>query len=252
VVRIAGTALLTTAGVLATEAGVTALWQEPVTYLYASVKYGAAEDELRALRAEYVGSSEIEGRRALRNRAQDFGAKLQPGDAMAKVQIPRLGLSEDVFQAIGPSSLERGLGHYEGTSYPGAGGRVGFAGHRTTYGAPFRDLDQLNAGDRLIVVMPYGRFVYVVTGTQIVLPGDASVLGEGPREGLVLTTCHPEFSDAERLVVFSRLVSGLRPLDAASMVEAPLLSFRTLPGVLERPLRGPIPIPRSAKATRYA
>ena len=68
------------------------------------------------------------------------------------------------------SSLRRGPGHYPATPLPGAHGTVAIAGHRTTYGAPFRSLDKLDRGDRVEVSMPYGRFVYGVERARIVPP----------------------------------------------------------------------------------
>jgi sortase A len=92
---------------------------------------------------------------------------------------------------------------------PGIAGTVGIAGHRTTYGAPFRHVDQLRAGSRIRLVMPYGRFEYRVTGTRITKPSDASSLvSHAGGQKLVLTACHPLYSAAQRIVVSARLTSA--------------------------------------------
>jgi len=102
-------------------------------------------------------------------------------------------------------TLRSGPGHYPGTDLPGQGGTVGIAGHRTTYQAPFRKNEQLRRGDEIVVSMPYGDFVYLVGRQAVVSPTDAHVLDSGRRERLVLTACHPLYSDAQRLIVFAGL-----------------------------------------------
>jgi sortase A len=92
---------------------------------------------------------------------------------------------------------------------PGITGTVGLAGHRTTYGAPFRRVNELSKGSRIIVRMPYGTFTYKVTGTRITTPSDASSLvSHAGVKKLVLTACHPLYSAAKRIVVTARLASA--------------------------------------------
>ena len=76
--------------------------------------------------------------------------------------MPSIGVSSVVVAGTDTASLRLGPGHYPGTPLPGARGTVAIAGHRTTYGAPFRKLDKLARGDRIEVRMPYGTFVYAV------------------------------------------------------------------------------------------
>jgi sortase A len=111
-------------------------------------------------------------------------------------------------QSTGAGSLRSGPGHYLGTALPGQPGTVGIAGHRTTYGAPFRHIDALRRGDAIDVTMPYGNFVYRVEGTRIVGPQDVSSLRAVGRQRLVLTACHPLYSAAQRIVVLARLESA--------------------------------------------
>ena len=122
------------------------------------------------------------------------------------------------------ASLRKGPGHYSGvTKLPGQGGTVGIAGHRTTYEAPFREVDSLKAGDRITLRMPYGLFTYEVTGHRIV-PADYSeafsTAGSGER--LVLSACHPLYSSSERILVDAKLVSA-QPLGSAIETTVPAL-----------------------------
>jgi sortase A len=108
--------------------------------------------------------------------------------------------------------LTRGPGHYPGTAMPGEDGNMGIAGHRTTYGAPFFYLDQLEPDDEIHVTDREGEtHVYRMVENKIVLPGDAWVLDPDPIDNgeamLTLTTCHPRFSARQRMVVFAELVS---------------------------------------------
>jgi sortase A len=139
--------------------------------------------------------------RALRRR-------VDAGQALGRLSMPRLGLSHVAVDGTGSAELRRGPGFYEGNPLPGAGGTVAIAGHRTTYGAPFRRLDELRRGDRLVVTMPYGRFVYRVQRTRIVAPDATWVVGPAEDERLVLTACHPLYSAAQRIVVTAPLVSS--------------------------------------------
>jgi sortase A len=109
-----------------------------------------------------------------------------------------------VVEGTDTESLKKGPGHYARTAYPWEDhGRVGIAGHRTTYGSPFWALDELEAGDRIVLATEYGVFDYRVTGSRIIAPSDGSVLRPTDEPTLVLTTCHPRFSAAQRLVVFA-------------------------------------------------
>jgi sortase A len=120
--------------------------------------------------------------------------------------MPSIGVSSIVVAGTDTASLRRGPGHYPGTPLPGARGTVAIAGHRTTYGAPFRKLDQLDRGDAIEVRMPYGRFYYEVERRRIVAPTATWVTQRVGYDRLVLSACHPLYSAAERIVVFARLV----------------------------------------------
>jgi sortase A len=139
-----------------------------------------------------------------------------PGDAVAIIDIPKIGVSQAVIEGVDVSELRKGPGHYPATSLPGEEGNAAIAGHRTTYGAPFGDLDQLGAGDEITIRTVRGTFLYRVDarGAFAVDPGDGDVLNataDPSRPGhnlatLTLTTCTPKYSAAQRLIVHADLV----------------------------------------------
>jgi sortase A len=108
-------------------------------------------------------------------------------------------------QGTGAADLRRGPGHYPATPLPGMRGTVAIAGHRTTYGAPFHDVDDLRRGDAIELAMPYGHFTYRVERTRIVAPTATEVTGPVGYDRLVLSACHPLYSAAQRIIVFARL-----------------------------------------------
>jgi sortase A len=130
-----------------------------------------------------------------------------PGQAVAILRIPSIDLDYVVVEGTDTESLKKGPGHYPNTSYPWEpDGRVAIAGHRTTYGAPFWSLNELDVGDRIVLATEYGIFQYRVTGSRIILPSRSAVLHDTVRPTLVLTTCHPRFSAAQRLIVLAERV----------------------------------------------
>ena len=94
------------------------------------------------------------------------------------------------------------------TPLPGQPGNSVISGHRTTYGAPFHELDTLVEGDIIEVETALGIHIYSVTGIEIVTPRDLWVIEDRGGATLTLTTCHPKFSSRQRLVVFAELIEG--------------------------------------------
>jgi sortase A len=127
-----------------------------------------------------------------------------PGNAVAILEIPRIHLNMVVVEGTDTESLKRGPGHYTDTAYPWQDhGRVGIAGHRTTYLHPFYDLNEMKEGDPIILETEYGTFRYVVTRVFVITPDKSSVLDQTKNPTLVLTTCNPRYSAAERLIVIA-------------------------------------------------
>lgn len=127
------------------------------------------------------------------------------GEAMASIQIPRIDLDKFVVEGVGVEDLKKGPGHYPGTAMPGEIGNAAIAGHRTTYGAPFGRLDELDVGDPIVVTTRSGEFTYEVIESKVVSPEDVWVLDPTPDGRLTLTTCHPRYSAAQRLIIVAAL-----------------------------------------------
>ena len=139
--------------------------------------------------------------------ARRFRLASEEGDAIARLRVPRLDLSIVVVNGTSTSDLRRGPGRHEETFMPGEGKLVYVAGHRTTYGAPFSDINQLERGDMISVELPYGSVKYEVTRHRIVDDNDLSVLESRDREELVLQACHPRFFASQRYLVYARPVA---------------------------------------------
>jgi sortase A len=143
-----------------------------------------------------------------------------PGEPIGIINIPKININYVAVQGTDEADLERGPGHYTNTSLPGNPGNAAFAGHRTTYAAPFYNLDQLAPGDPIFVTTTQGKFQYNVTQVLVVDPTDVAVLDDTSTPTLTLTTCNPRYSAATRMVVKASLVS---PVVAA----APVLKARS-------------------------
>lgn len=137
---------------------------------------------------------------------EDLGRELP--DAYGVIQIPAIDIDFVVVEGTSYEDLKSGPGHYPASADPWDGtGRVGIAGHRTTYLHPFQDLDRVRVGDSITLLTRRGTFVYQVD-RNFVLPeaGSGVVLKQTAKPTLVLTTCHPKYSSRERLIVTATLV----------------------------------------------
>jgi sortase A len=129
------------------------------------------------------------------------------GTGVGRIEIPAIGVNWIFLEGVGLDVLANGPGHYEGTPLPGQAGNAGIAGHRTTYGQPFHNLDQLGEGDRIIISYINGsRFTYRYKTTHIVTPDRTDVLEYKFDNRITLTACHPKYSAAERIVVVGELL----------------------------------------------
>ena len=141
---------------------------------------------------------------------------IEIGDALGFIEIPRIDLKFYLVAGVGTEELKKGVGHYTETPMPGQLGNSAFAGHRTTYGHPFFNIDQVQPGDEIIVTTLDGRFVYRMTGQQIVSPNDYQVVTttDPTVATLTLTSCHPRYSANERIVVTASLDTSVSaPID---------------------------------------
>ncbi len=140
------------------------------------------------------------------------------GDWIGTIKIPKIGVDKIFVEGTGREDLKKGPGHYPGTPLPGQVGNAAIAGHRTTYGQPFFNLDQLEAGDEIVTTSVVGNYTYAVTDKLIVHPEDTFVVDNTPDAQLTLTTCNPKFSARERLVIKAKLVPAKSsiPVDAST------------------------------------
>lgn len=135
--------------------------------------------------------------------------KVKSGEALTRLEIPKLDVDVIVVEGTSLAALRAGAGHYPKTPLPGEAGNVAIAGHRTTYGRPFNRLDELQPGDKVILTTPLARHVYeIITEPYVVEPTDWTPIDSYPRSGsfLTLTTCHPEGSASHRIVTRAQLV----------------------------------------------
>jgi sortase A len=192
---------------LIADAGLTLAWQEPVSALIALREQSALEDQLEALPEPELpsGAGELSDKQ-LQRLADDHEQQVATGEAWGRIELPEPDRDFVVVEGTDEDSLRSGPGHYPDTALPGEGKTVAIAGHRTTYLAPFRTIDQLAEGDELVLELPYARFTYSVQKQKIVDPSQTSVTRDVERgERLVLSACHPLYSAAERVIVFADL-----------------------------------------------
>ena len=211
ILRTLSTVLIVAGVLLLADAAVTLLWQEPVSALYGRVQQDKLEGQLEDIEKAPLAAVD---QRALRRRdasrrlavvARARKRRSDGGDPLGRIRIPAIGVSDVFVEGTDAGDLRRGPGHYPETPLPGQRGTVAIAGHRTTYGAPFHDVDDLDPGDRIELDMPYGRFTYRVERLRIVAPTATEVTDRVGFDRLVLSACHPLYSAAQRIIVFAKL-----------------------------------------------
>jgi sortase A len=214
VLRALSTVLIVAGGLILLDGALTLLWQEPVTALQTRLRQNGLRDDLRRLEA--APPSRVEARALARLRderrriaflARSLRRRTADGEAVGRISIPRIGVGYVLVKGTAPADLHKGPGTYDQTPLPGVPGTTAIAGHRTTYLAPFRHIDDLRRGDAITVRMPYATFTYRVQRTQVVDPDALWILRRVRYDRLVLSACHPLFSAAQRIVVFARLAN---------------------------------------------
>jgi sortase A len=209
--RILSTALITAGLVVMADVALTLLWQEPVSAAYASLQQSRANDELAELESEFdpgdVGFLSANASEAARARvlAESFQGTIEDGQPIGRVEVDSIGLDTVLMNGTDTSTLQKGPGRYPRTPLPGYGKTTGIAGHRTTYLAPLRKINEISVGDEIRVELPYAAFTYEVEKHEIVEPSDVQIVDPVGYERVVLTACHPLYSAAQRWAVFGRL-----------------------------------------------
>jgi sortase A len=200
-------------------AGVILAWGDPVTWLWAHWQQRALThqfyDEQKAFEHQAPPPNDAAALAAIRADAVAFKRTVKEGQAFGRLTIGRIGLAKVVVvqgtTAGWDADLSKGPGHYLNTSFPGMGSTVAIAGHRTTYGAWFRNIDSIRDGDAVDLQMPYATFHYRVQMHQVVSNTDWGIIKPQGYERLVLSACHPLYSASHRWVVFARAVSVTLP-----------------------------------------
>jgi sortase A len=233
-------ATLIVAGVLALlDAGITLVWQEPISALIAKLRQDNLRGTLAQLEHAPVTLGELhklaslpDERRRVAYLAQELERSAPNGGAVGRIIIPHIGVDFVVVKGTDTEDLKSGPGVYSDTSFPGVAGTTAIAGHRTTYLAPFRHIDSLRPGDHILLDMPYAHFTYTVIGQRVVAPTDVSAaVSEVGYSRLVLSACTPLFSAAKRLLVYATLTRTV-----------PVGTGRYMPGgELTQPIQTPSP-----------
>jgi sortase A len=205
-------------------AGLILAWGDPVTWLWAHWQQRALTSEFHRQQKQFIVTTppaDTSAAKALvRTDAIAFSKSLKEGHAFGRLTIPRIGLSKVVVvqgtTAGIEADLSKGPGHYMNTPFPGLGGSVAIAGHRTTFGAWFRHIDEIRDGDFINLEMPYATFQYKVEMHKVVLNNDWSIIKPQGYERLVLSACHPIYSASHRYIIFARAISVTLPGDGGS------------------------------------
>jgi sortase A len=218
-----GTILIALGIVVVAYGAVVWLWRDPVTDLYARWQQHRLEGRLEQVFGEFslppadAASASDDGQAeqapstaalqaSVAAAARRTLAGLQLGQPLGKIDIPKLDIDPIFVNGTRwAQDLSRGPGRYPETSLPGLGKVTAIAGHRTTFGAWFRHIDKLQAGDPIILTLPYGTFHYRVVLHEIVPSDDWRIIEPRGYDALVLSACHPLYSASHRWVVIARL-----------------------------------------------
>ena len=223
VARILSTVLITAGLVVLADVALTLAWKEPMSTIYGSIQQGRAADELaeleRTFRPRVVELDQARHSRTDRGKADGertakevrslaglFEQEVGTGGAIGRIEIPGIDLDTVFVEGTDTGTLRKGPGRYPDTAFPGQGRTIGIAGHRTTYLAPFRRINEIADGAEIVLEMPYATFTYEVQKHEIVEPSRVAIVRDVGYERLVLTACHPVYSADRRYAVFAKLI----------------------------------------------
>lgn len=226
--RILGTALISTGLGLLLFVTITVTWGDPFTRISERGAQRALDSEFELVAPEASDLSSASLDPALTQRAAIAAKRsVKFGKPAGRISIPKIDVRKVFVHGArdGTPDLTKGPGLYQDYPFPGTGAPFAIAGHRTTYGAPFLDIDRLGRGDVIVLTVPYGQFTYTVMRKEIIGVRDWSILEYGAAERtsaararvartrkcvvtcehLVLTACHPKYSASHRIAVLARL-----------------------------------------------
>ncbi len=203
-------------------------WQDPFTAVYThfqQARLSTAYETRAASFHPHTARGDLAAvERQVAHDGRAYGRALHTGDPVGRIRIGRIGLKMVVVQGTDHESLKKGPGHYEQSALPGEGHLVYVAGHRTTYLAPFAEIDKIRVGDYIRFELPYGTFIYRATRHYVVGANRVGVLQDHGNEVLRLQACHPRFFATHRYLVDAKLI-GVTPAGGASF--APVRSAST-------------------------
>lgn len=226
--RIAGSLLILT-GVL-TLAWVVLVWrwEDPFTAVYTHFEQSrlasAYDKQAAAFEPRLTRGNLASMQRQVATEARLYRRTLTTGEPVGRIRIGRIGLKMVVVQGTDDETLKKGPGHYAASALPGEGHLIYIAGHRTTYLAPFAEIDKIRVGDYIRFELPYATFTYRATRHYIVAASAVSALKDTGSEILRLQACHPRFFATHRYLVDAKLV-GVEPRGGGAY--APVRSARS-------------------------
>jgi sortase A len=209
--RILGTVLIAAGSLTLVWALVVWQWQDPFTALYTMWRQhqltSQYNERVRTFRQARVSTVSLaDERRDIAREAKRYRLESKRGQAIGRIRVPRMGVNMILVNGTDHETLKKGPGRDLQTFMPGENRLVYIAGHRTTYLAPFSHIDSMRPGDRVTLELPYGTFIYSVTGHRIVKATDLSVLRSPRHEVVELQACHPRFFATHRYIVYARLI----------------------------------------------
>lgn len=221
-IRILGTLLVAGGVCLLLWSVIVWRWQDPFTALYTTYQQHRLAAGFHQRLVAYTPPVELkrdaastgtawiaQERQLVAREARRYRRRLEAGDPLGRLRVPRLHLSIVVVAGTDHDSLTKGPGWYTGSFLPGEGQLIYIAGHRTTYLAPFAAIQSLQPGDTATLELPYGTFVYRITGHAVVSSNDIAQLRSHGREVLALQACHPRFFATQRYIAYARPVRAL-------------------------------------------
>ena len=185
-------------------------WQDPFTALYTRWEQRELVDEYEQRFDRFRPPAPAPDERISPQRiaalARKYRLGLREGDAIGRIKIPRLDVNMIVVDGTKTGTLKKGPARHRRTFLPGEGKLVYIAGHRTTYSAPFSDIDDLRRGDRVRLELPYAAFEYRIRRHRIVEAHEVSVLRSRRREEVALQACWPRFFASHRYIAYAQPV----------------------------------------------